>query len=80
MDKEEFQAWKDSPATQWVLAYLKRVSERMDKGLKERLSLSPTLDPQEWAALQPMAALDAGYLKALRLIIDLEYEQTQEND
>ncbi len=78
MDKDEFQAWKDSPATKWVLDYLRQTSGEVDQGLKRRLSASTGMAPSQWAELQPLAAHDAGYLRALRQIIELEYEQIED--
>lgn len=73
MDKEEFQAWKDSPATQWVLQWLQTKASEVEEGLKQRLSLSTGLDPAQWQALQPLAAHDAGYVRAIGELVDLEF-------
>ena len=78
MDKEEFQAWKDSHPTQWVLRRLKAISERVDSGLKQRLFLSTQVDPAQWAALQSQAAHDAGYLRAIEQVISLEHEDIED--
>lgn len=80
MDKEEFQAWKDSPATQWVLAYFREVEQRMDQALKERLSQSSSYSPAEWAELQPRAAHDLGYLVAVREFIAVEHHDIAEEE
>lgn len=73
MDKDEFQAWKDSPATQWVLGRLRLKASEVDQALKERLSLSTGYSPQDWAALQPLAAHDRGYVSAIHELADLEH-------
>ncbi len=80
MDKEEFQAWKDSPATQWVLRWLKAKSLEVEEGLKSRLSHSTGSSPTEWAALQPLAAHDRGYISAIGAMVDLEFEDISEEE
>ncbi len=74
MDKEDFQAWKDSPATQYVLGYLRSVATRVETGIKDRLFENSLASPDRWAALQVQASHEAGYVEALREFIELEHE------
>lgn len=78
MDKDEFQAWKDSPATQWVLNHLRQKSESTEERLRAVLYHSTGLPPQEWASLQARAGHDRGLVVAFNYVLDLEYEHTQE--
>lgn len=78
MDKDEFQAWKDSPATQWVLARLSEIHQRVEQGVRDRLFLSTGLPSQEWQSLQAQAACDRGYVSALKEVIELEHQDIGE--
>jgi hypothetical protein len=61
MDKEDFQAWKDSPATQWVMGYMRSVADRVEAGVKDRLFGNVLLAPDSWANLQVQVSDEAGY-------------------
>jgi hypothetical protein len=74
MDKDEFQAWKDSPATRWALSRLQEAAQRVEQGLKDRLYLSTGLPPEQWASLQAQAAYDRGYVAAIGELVDLKAE------
>lgn len=80
MDKDEFQAWKDSPATQWVLNHLRQVAERMEAGSKDSLFHATASQAADWANLQARAAYDRGYVQAIGLLVGLEFEQVSEED
>ncbi len=80
MDKDEFQAWKDSPTTQWVHDRLKEIAARVEEGMKARLFESTCTSAAEWAALQGQASFDAGYVKALLQVFTLEYSEISEED
>ena len=78
MDQEQFETWKESPATRWVMARLAVLADRVENGTKERLFLSGGLSVAEWQALQAPAAEDRGYVRALRLVVELEMEQVSD--
>lgn len=80
MDKDEFQAWKDHPATQWVLRWLQNKASEVEEGLKSRLSLSTGASPAEWVSLQPLAAHDRGYISAIGEMVALEFEDISEEE
>jgi hypothetical protein len=74
LDKEEFQAWKDSPATRWVLErYQQEISELAQRA-GENLFNSPVVQPAEWAANQVQIAYSKGYFDGLSRSIAGEYE------
>ena len=78
MDAEQFETWKESPATRWVMARLAAMASRAEADTKERLFLSGGLSVAEWQALQSPAAYERGYVQALRFVIDLEMEQVSD--
>lgn len=80
MDKDEFQAWKDSPATQWVLRRLKARLEELESAQKDLLFQSPLSRPAEWAALQVSAAHEYGVATTLGFVVGLEFKQLLEED
>lgn len=74
MDKEDFQAWKDSPLTEWVFLRLSQIADRVESGLKDRLYQSTHLPPSQWAEIQSQAQADVQYVRAIREITNLELE------
>lgn len=80
MDKEEFQAWKEAPATQQILALLKR-REAAERGLIQDLLFNQLpSQPEQWQAQQPQLAHRAGLCEGLMQVILLDYEQLVEDD
>jgi hypothetical protein len=76
MDKEEFEAWKTSQSTQWVLARLAERSKAISDALKEYLSNATiTTPPAEWSGLQSRGAFDRGYMAGLDFAVELEFEE-----
>lgn len=75
MDKDEFQAWKDSPATQWVLSRLLERSQRVEELVRERLFHSTGLSAAEWSNLQAQAGYERGLVAGLNFVIGLEHEE-----
>ena len=78
MDKEDFQAWKDSQATQWVLSRLEQWADRVAEDLGQALMNSVQLEPAQWASLQARAAYDRGVIAALNQIVTLEYKEIED--
>ena len=78
MDQEQFETWKESPATRWVMARLALLADRVENSAKERLFLAGGLSVADWQALQAPAAWDRGYVRALRLVVDLDMEQVSD--
>lgn len=78
MDSEDFQIWKESTATQWVLKALGAIGSRVQDGMKDRLVGSALLDGAGWAALQVNAADAAGYVRAINEMIELEFEDVSD--
>lgn len=78
MDAEQFETWKNSPATQWVMVRLTAIADRVERGSKDALFMSGGISIAEWQALQARAAEDRGYVKALRMVTDLDLEQVSD--
>lgn len=80
MDKDDFQAWKDSPETREVIRKLSLVATRMEQACKDQLMESAGSDPQAWAALQSKASFDRGYVQAIREIEELDFDDISEDE
>lgn len=75
MDKDSFQQWKDSQATQWVLQWLRDRASAVEEEQKRLLFQSALhLDPDQWSARQVSAGHDAGYVRAIAEMLDLNFE------
>lgn len=74
VDKEEFQQWKASPLTQWVLQTLEARASEVEDQLKASLYSQTGLGVTDWANLQARAAYDKGVATALRYVVGLEIE------
>lgn len=79
MDQEEFQAWKDSPATQWVLLRLARKAAELESMLRERLYQSTTLPADQWANQQAQVACDRGIVTGINFVVALEHEEIDDS-
>jgi hypothetical protein len=75
MDPEEFQAWKDSPATQWVLKRANERARRIEDTLRDTLYGATGLTAQEWADLQGRAAYDRGSVAGIDFVTKLTFEE-----
>lgn len=80
MDKEDFQAWKDSPATRFVLAALQGKATDINLMCRDRLFNSTQGSPEDWAALQARASFDAGYVKAIEELVQLEHKDVEDSN
>lgn len=80
MDKEDFLAWKDSPATQWVLQRLLLKAQLVEELCRNQLYQSTGHSPEEWARLQSLAAYDRGTADSLNFVINLEHDELVEAD
>ena len=80
MDKEEFQAWKDSRATQWVLKRLLARAGSIKEQASDLLYQSTGASPEEWASLQARVAYDRGVATALTFVADLEHHEVDDSD
>lgn len=82
MDKDSFQAWKDSPVTRWVMERLTERGQEMEAQIKEFLfRASRRSNPdQPWASLQPNAAFVQGQVDAFDFLVNLELEQLQDDE
>ena len=74
LDKEEFQAWRDSPATQWFLARLKAEATDQASTLTTLLMTLTSYPPDQWAAEQPQASYSKGYCEGLMSVVERAYE------
>ena len=74
MDAEDFAVWRESTSTQWVMARLSAIADRVEEGIKQRMIDSLMVDPATWAALQVRFADDKGYVRAIREMILLEFD------
>lgn len=74
MDSEDFQIWKESTATQWVLKRVQANADVVKAKLAEHLYHATTLPPDEWAALKGRAAFDRGIATGMETVCNLEFE------
>jgi hypothetical protein len=79
-DKEEFQAWKAQPLTQWVLSRLRQQTQEQAQDLQERLLNSAAQPPADWAQQQPQAAYLKGHFDQAILLINSEVEYFMTSD
>jgi hypothetical protein len=75
MDAEDFQIWKESTATQWVLSRVLARANGVKAALAEELYHSTNLTPAEWAALQARAGFDRGLATGMETVCNLEFEE-----
>lgn len=79
-DKEEFQAWMDSPMTKWVRDKLRLKAQETAQQQQEMLLNSAVTSPLQWSEAQPRAAHLLGLCEGLMQIVDLEFEQLEGTD
>lgn len=81
VDPEDFQAWKDSQLTQWVLSRLLDLREQKVADKKAALFHSAAaLDPSQWASQQPDAAFVQGQCDAFDFVANVTLDQLQEEE
>lgn len=78
MEKDDFDQWKDSYATQWVLNKLATMADNIETAVKEELFRALPLSAPEFDAVSRKLADDRGYVRALRQIVELELEEIHE--
>lgn len=74
LDKEEFQAWKDSPATRWVMDRLSRQATDSALRIQERLLDLISQEPALLRSERPSLAQAKGYSEGLITAANLAYE------
>jgi len=74
LDKEEFQAWRDSKATRWVMDRLEAELTELAQRVGENLFNSPIRLPKEWAADQISVAHSKGYFDGLARVVSADHE------
>lgn len=74
LDKEEFRAWRDSPATRWVMERLEAESLELAQRVGEGLFNSPLRPLEQWQADQVQVAYSKGYFDGLLKAVAGEYE------
>jgi hypothetical protein len=81
VDKEEFQAWKDSPATRWVLAALQKDREAQQEGHKDYLlRLSAGATAGEWSSQQARSAYLLGRCDQIDILLGLTFEELADGE
>ena len=80
LDKEEYQAWRDSPATRWVLDRLEAEALELAQRVGENLFNSPTKPPLEWAQDQVRVAHSKGYFDGLARVFGADRESLLTED
>ena len=80
MDKDEFRAWKDSPATMWVMRWLAEEAARVEAESKALLFDAAYLTAAQWADLQGRVGHSRGYVEAIRGVLALEHSEISEED
>lgn len=79
MDSEDFQIWKESTATQWVLKRVQANADSVKAKLAEQLYHSTNLSPDEWAAIQSRAGFDRGMATGMETICNLNFEDIDDS-
>lgn len=79
MDSEDFQIWKESTATQWVLKRLQAKADIIKAGLAEQLYHATDLSPAEWAGLHARASKDRGISVGMEVVCNLEFEEIDDS-
>lgn len=74
LDKEEFQAWKDSPATRWVMARLSQQATSEALRIQQRLMDLLSQPPSALKSERPSLAQAKGFSEGLITAANLEYE------
>lgn len=74
MDKDEYQAWKDSAATQWVMRRIDQELLELAQRVSENLFNSPLKAPDQWAADQVQVAYSKGYFDGLARVLSADHE------
>lgn len=77
LDREELDAWKASPITQWVLAQCRAEAERIAGNVKDNLFYGAASNPNYWAEQQPNAAYQLGIHSGLLHFIDVQVEEPE---
>lgn len=78
LDREELEAWKAHPVTQWVLAQCEERRRHLVLQTKDRLYNQSHWDsPQDWALLQSWAARQAGLSDGLTAFMNIEVEEPE---
>ena len=81
VDPEDFQAWKDSPMTQWVISCLREQADREMADQKKFLFHSPRqMAADQWASLQASAAFVQGQVDRTDYIVGITLAQLQTED
>lgn len=80
MDKDEFEAWRDSPATQAVFAYLREQADaREARGGKFLWGSAVGSGQEQWHRNQIEAAYMRGRVEGLREVLGLEHDTLTED-
>ncbi len=74
LDKEDFQAWKEHPATRWVLDRLQSKATVQAESLQDLLLQMVGFPPTQWAEEQPQASLAKGFCEGLMAVVEIDYE------
>lgn len=77
MDKEDFQAWKTSQATQWVIKELTDQTAQWEADCKSQL-FQASAQPG-WEQLQVQAAYLKGRCDGVNLIREMEFEDHEQD-
>lgn len=80
IEKDEFEAWRESPMTEWFMGKLKTQAGEQEALIKEQMFLRAGAPPLEWAADQPGMAKALGFCDALSWVTELKLEDLQDED
>jgi hypothetical protein len=80
MDKEEFDAWKTSQSTQWVIERLRVRAQALEEAVKGYLYHGTGQAQGEWATMQSRAGHDRGIVTGLNYVVTLEHEEVDASD
>jgi len=80
LDKEEYLAWKDHPATRAVFQRHKDQADQLGQMLADSLVNSLAVPPDQWAAGQPHKALQAGHCSGVLSVLNADWDDLLTED
>lgn len=80
VEPEEFQAWKDSPLTRWVVERLHSQAKVTTQAVQDQLWAQLAGQPGQWADSQAVLAHQRGQVEGVLRLVFLEYDDLLTED
>lgn len=80
MTREDFESWRDQPATQWFMRMLEAKAAEIRTQASDRVFDSQGLSILEWAGMQAPIAHERGRWRELEAVISMRYEDIADDD